>query len=166
MKMTELQGKRLRKQDFDEGKILFVREEPDLRYARDLGVALGRYLAEYKKGRIIASKCNHCKRVVLPPRVFCEYCFRNMDEWVYLPDTGTIRTFSIMHIDADAERLKEPWVVAWVEIDGTSKDIGILAYIKEISPNDVHFGMRVRAVWRPEQERKGDVTDIEYFKPL
>ena len=159
-------GTRVKKSDIEEGKVLTVRKDPEHSYARDLGIALGRYLTELKKGRIIATKCNRCKRVVLPPRIFCEYCFRNMDEWVYLPDTGTVRTFTLVHIHADGERLKEPRIFAWVEIDGVSENIGLFGFLGEIKPEDVKCGMRVKAVWLPEEERKGHVGDLKYFKPL
>jgi uncharacterized OB-fold protein len=162
----ELPGTRLKKQDIEEGRVLTVRNTPEHYYARDLGIAFGRYLTELKRGRIIASKCKRCKRVVLPPRIFCEYCFRNMDEWVYLPDTGTLRTFSVVYIDADGERLKEPRLFAWVEIDGVSESIGLFAWLGEVEAKDVKCGMRVQAVWLPEKERKGDIMDIKYFKPL
>jgi uncharacterized OB-fold protein len=30
----------------------------------------------------------------------------------------------------------------------------------------VKIGMRVQAVWKPENEREGAITDILYFKPI
>ena len=162
----ELPGTRISKKDIDSGEVIAVREDPRHRYARDLGIGWGRFLAEHKKGRLIASKCNKCNRVVVPPRVYCESCFRNMDEWVYLPDTGSVRTFTLMYINVDGERLEQPRIVASVEIDGASKDIGLLAFLGEVAPEDVTFGMRVKAVWKPKKERKGHVSDLKYFKPL
>ena len=162
----ELPGTRISKQDIETGKVITVREDPYHRYARDLGIAWGRFLAEHKKGRLIASKCRKCNRVVLPPRIFCEYCFGNMDEWVYMPDTGTVRTFTLMYINIDGERLERPRIIGWIEIDGASQDIGLLGFLGEIEPQDVTFGMRVKAVWKPEGEREGKVSDIKYFKPL
>jgi hypothetical protein len=34
-----------------------------------------------------------------------------------------------------------------------------------VKPGDVKIGMKVKAVWKPARERKGDITDIRYFKP-
>jgi hypothetical protein len=34
-----------------------------------------------------------------------------------------------------------------------------------VEPDAVHIGMRVQAVWKPEDEREGAITDILYFKP-
>ena len=42
----------LRKTDFDEGRVLTERWEPNARYAWDAGVAIGRYLEELQAGRL------------------------------------------------------------------------------------------------------------------
>jgi hypothetical protein len=36
----------------------------------------------------------------------------------------------------------------------------------EVDPDAVEIGMKVEAVWKPEEERTGSITDIKYFKPL
>jgi uncharacterized OB-fold protein len=38
--------------------------------------------------------------------------------------------------------------------------------LDEVDPEQVHIGMRVKAVWKPPEEREGSVTDILYFKPF
>jgi uncharacterized OB-fold protein len=53
-----------------------------------------------------------------------------------------------------------------IEIDGASPGMGILHLLDEVDPDDIFIGMKVRAVWRPEEERSGAITDIKYFKPL
>ncbi len=127
---------------------------------------MGRFLEELKKGKIIARKCNACGRIVVPPRMFCELCFKPTDGWVYVKDTGAVNTYSISYLAADATRLKEPILVAVIDLDGASKGMGILHYLGEIKPDEVKFGMRVKAVWKPPEERVGAITDIKYFKPI
>jgi uncharacterized OB-fold protein len=36
----------------------------------------------------------------------------------------------------------------------------------EVDPDHVKIGMRVKAVWKPEEDREGAITDILYFKPF
>jgi hypothetical protein len=36
----------------------------------------------------------------------------------------------------------------------------------EVEPDEVKIGMRVQAVWKPEGDREGSITDILYFKPI
>jgi len=155
--------------DMKQNKVLTVRWVPKLQYAWDNGIAIGRYLAELKNGRIIARKCHGCRRVMIPPRMFCELCWRPTDEWVYVQDTGTINTFVVSHVDWKASRVPKGeryFTPAVIEIDGASPGMGILHHINEIEPYDIKMGMRVKAVWKPAKQREGAITDIRYFKPL
>ncbi len=165
----KLRGTHLKSSDFEQCKVLTTEWKPNLGYAWDDGVAIGRYLAELKEGKIIARVCHECRRIMLPPRMFCELCFRPTDEWAYVQDTGVINTFSIARVNWDASRRgpKEPPLIpAVIEIDGASKGMGILHMLGEIDPDDIEIGMKVRAVWKKPEERTGAITDILYFKPM
>lgn len=165
----ELGATHYKESDLKEGKLLSLPCTPNLKYAWDNGVAIGRYLAELKEGRIIARKCNKCRRVMLPPRMFCEMCWRPTDEWVYVQDTGRVNTFSICYVNWDASRIKKgekPHLPAVIEIDGASPGMGILHLLGEVEPEDIKIGMKVRAVWKKPEEREGAITDILYFKPV
>ncbi len=164
----ELGGTHLSTSDFEKGKVLTTAWQPNLAYAWDNGAAIGRYLAELKEGRIIARVCHKCSRIMLPPRMFCELCFKPTDEWMYVKDTGTIETFSIAHVNWDASRRgpKEPPLLpAVIRIDGASEGMGILHMLGEVDPKAIKVGMRVVAVWKKPGERTGAITDILYFKP-
>jgi len=165
-KIKEFPGVYLREKDFEEGKVIFTTWTPKLKYAWDAGIAIGRYLAELKKGRLIGVRCRRCRRVMIPPRNFCELCFRPTDEWVYLQDTGTVITFSLCYVTWDVKRIKEPQIPAVIQIDGASQGMGIMHLLGEVDPEEVKIGMRVKAVWKPPEERIGAITDIRYFKPL
>ena len=152
--------------DFKRGKVFTTSYVPKLRYLWDTGEAIGRYLDELKRGRLIARRCNGCQRVMIPPRMFCERCFRPTDEWVYVRDTGNILTFSLCHVSWDVKRLKQPQIPAVIEIAGASPGMGILHVVRKVAPNQVKVGMAVRAVWRPASQRIGSVTDIAYWEPI
>jgi len=155
----------LHEADIREKKVLWTEWHPKFEYAYDCGIGYGRYFAELKKGRIVGTKCKRCGRILLPARYFCEWCWRPTDEWVYLEDTGTVNTFSICYTDWLARRIKEPELPAMIEIDG-SGGVAIMSKLGEVDPKDVRIGMRVKAVWKPEGERIGAITDIKYWKPL
>ena len=159
-----ISGVALREEDIEARKILSVTYHPKAKYSWATGIAIGRFLRELKQGRIIGNRCEHCRRVVVPPRIFCEWCFRELHEWVYLPDTGTINTFSVSHISTDTTRLKTPIIPAVIEIDETSH-AGFLHVLGETRPEAVKIGMLVKAVWEEPSRRKGSITDIKYFKP-
>ncbi len=159
-------GKEIRPEELDNGELLITHFNADLKYSWASGVAVGRFLSELKNGRLIARKCNRCDRILIPPRMFCEDCFRDTDEWVYVKDTGTINTYSIAHVGTDAHRLTEPLFVAVINIDGASELMGFLHLLGEIDEKDIKIGMKVQAVWKPAEERVGSILDIKYFRPV
>jgi uncharacterized OB-fold protein len=161
-----VRGTPLDEKALKQGKIFTVTYVPKLQYARDTGQAIGRYLAELKEGRLIARSCRQCERVMIPPRMFCERCFRPTDEWVYVKDTGKILTFSLCYVSWDVRRLRQPEIPAVIEIDGASPGMGILHLVKKVTPRQVRIGTAVRAVWKPKPKRMGSVTDIAYWEPI
>jgi uncharacterized OB-fold protein len=159
-------GREVSSQAFGSGEVLLTEYNADLKYSWASGVAISRFLNELKNAKIIARKCNHCKRILVPPRMFCEDCFRSTDEWVYVSDTGTINTYSIAYVGTDASRLKEPLYVAVINIDGATAGMGFLHLLGEIkSEKELKIGLKVQAVWRPPAERVGSILDIMYFRP-
>ena len=163
----KLAGTALKEEDFKNKDILKEEwNDPGLSYTWSTGVAIGTYLEGLKKGRLLGVRCRSCNRTMVPPRMFCEECFKTVDEFVPVQDTGTVNTFAICYIRTDASRQKRPQLPAVIEIDGASKGMGILHLLGEVKPENVKIGMKVQAVWKPAGERKGDITDIRYFKPL
>ena len=159
-------GTSLRESDIAERRALSERWDPIARYSWDTGVAISRYLAGLKSGQLIGMHCRTCDRTVVPPRTVCERCFRPMNEYVPVKDTGTVNTFSISHVAWNAQPLTTPELPAVVDLDGASPGVGIMHKLGDVDPATVHTGMRVRAVWKPARQRTGAITDIRYFRPL
>lgn len=154
----------LKEEDFEKGRVLTHTTHPNLKYRWAAGVAIGKFLEGLQAGKILASHCRECDRTVVPPRAFCEMCFVPVGEYVEVPSTGTVNTFVISWIATDRSRLQKPLVPAVIDIDGTS-NAGLLHLVGNVDPKKVKIGMRVRAVWRPAKERKGDITDLLHFEP-
>jgi uncharacterized OB-fold protein len=164
-KIKEFRGTALSEKDFESANVLFLHDQMKAEYAWDTGIAIGEYLASLKRGVILGARCRHCRKTVVPPRVVCEWCFRPMNEYVPLQDTGRVNTFSLCYVTWDVRRIKEPEIPAVIEIDGASPLHGIMHKLGEVDPKKVAIGMTVRAVWKPEADRQGAITDILYFKP-
>ena len=163
---SPFRGTGLSDKDFKGGKVPTERWVHDARYAWDRGVAMSRYLEGYKQGKLLGVRCPECERTMIPPRMFCEWCFRPVDDWVELKDTGVINTFSLCYVTWDVKRIKKPELPAVIEIDGASPGMGIMHLLGEVDPKKIRIGMKVKAVWKPASEREGSVTDIKYWKPL
>ena len=142
-----------------------VEQRLDVRYEWDPGEAVGAFLDGLRDQRILATTCISCGRTLVPPRKFCERCFRPTDGWTEVPQTGTVETFSICHVTWDMQPLDEPQIPAVIRLDGTSEG-GFLHLLGEVAPDDVRAGMQVEAVWRAAGERVGSILDIVHFRPL
>ncbi|MBI2236966.1 MAG: Zn-ribbon domain-containing OB-fold protein [Actinobacteria bacterium] len=140
-----------------------VEHNVDARYAWDTGVAISRFLAGLKDGRILGRECRGCERVLVPPRMFCERCFRSTDRWVEVEDGGTVNTFSVCYVSWDMRPLDVPEIPAVIGIEGS--DGGFMHRLGEVDPEDVRIGMAVEAVWKTAEERTGSILDIAYFRP-
>lgn len=166
MKEIKLRGRGLKDEEFK--RSILIEDKPIAKYAWSAGAALSKFLNELKEGKIIGRRCNKCGRILIPPRMYCELCFRPTDEWVYVRDIGRVTTAVVSYISADRARLEKPEVVGVIEFDDAPGS-GIFHRLN-IKPEDVInrrvFGMRVKAVWKPKEQRVGSITDIEYFEPI
>jgi uncharacterized OB-fold protein len=165
-RISEYPGIEVTQEEIEAHRYLYTRYETVLRYSWTSGVAISRFLSGLKEGKIWARKCHRCGRVMLPPRMYCEECYRPNDEWVQVMDTGRVNTYSVSYVNVDASRRTEPILVSVIEIDGASPGMGILHVLGEVKPEEIRVGMKVKAVWKQEGEREGAITDIRYFRPV
>ncbi|MGH2595307.1 MAG: Zn-ribbon domain-containing OB-fold protein, partial [Actinomycetota bacterium] len=141
-----------------------VDDSLDISYSWDAGEAMGAFLEGLRDGRVMATYCSSCERTLVPPRKFCERCFRPTDRWVEVEAVGLVETFSICHVSWDMRALDPPELPAVIRLDGASQG-GFLHKLGEVAPDDVRIGMPVEAVWRPLEARTGSILDIAYFRP-
>ena len=99
------------------------------------------------EGRIVATICAQCGRTLVPPRKFCERCFRPTDRWTAGAGHRHRETFSICHVRWDMDPLDPPEIPAVIRLDDTSEG-GFLHKLGEVAPDDVRIGMAVEAVWK------------------
>ena len=116
------------------------------------------------KGTFLGTRCENCDITYMPPRIYCENCFARLENsYVKLAARGTVHTFTVLYKNLDGSAKTRPAIMAMIRLDGS--DGGMVHYLGEIDPVDVRFGMKVKAVLKPENERKGSIDDIKYFKP-
>jgi uncharacterized OB-fold protein len=116
-----------------------------------------------KEGRILAQACPTCHKVYVPPRGACPVDGVPTSEPKELPDTGIVTTFCIVNVPFLGQKIKPPYVSAYVLLDGA--DIAFLHLILGADASEVRMGMRVKAVWKPEAERTFSLENISHFEP-
>jgi uncharacterized OB-fold protein len=131
------------------------------------GIAGERFFRALKdEGRILGARCVPCDVTYVPGRLYCERCFAHLDDaaWFDAGTSGSVYTFTVMHVDLDGTALQTPRVLAFIEIGET--DGGLVHDLGEVDPDAITIGMAVEAVFKPSGERDGSITDILYFKPV
>lgn len=115
------------------------------------------------EGRIIGQRCPTCGKVYVPPRSACPADGTPTTDEVELSQTGTVTTFCIVNVPFLGQRIKPPYVSAYVLLDGA--DIAFLHLILDLPAEEVRMGMRVEAVWKPREEWGTTIENISHFRP-
>ncbi len=121
------------------------------------------FLRALRNGTLLGARSGDNGKVYFPPREADPATGSELDQFVELPDKGTVTTFAIINIPFAGQRIKPPYVVAYVLLDGA--DIPFLHMVTGIDAADVRMGMRVEAVWKPSEERDFGIDNIDYFRP-
>ncbi|MFY9766625.1 MAG: OB-fold domain-containing protein, partial [Mycobacterium sp.] len=121
------------------------------------------FLRGLEEGKLLGARTGKDGKVYFPPKEADPATGLELDNFVELSDKGTVTTFAIINIPFAGQRIKPPYVAAYVLLDGA--DIAFLHLVQEIDAAQVRMGMRVQAVWKPREEWGLGIDNIEYFKP-
>ena len=135
-----------------------------LEYNFTAGKATAAFLSNIKKGKLTGGKCPECSAVYVPPRGSCPACGVANDENVALTNKATVQSFTIISIPIPGNPIKPPFVVANLMVDGTHQSF--LHIVSGCENSEVRIGMRVEAIWKPEEEWTHAMESISYFSPI
>ena len=110
------------------------------------------------------SRCATCGTCRLPPAPYCFACQGDEVDWVDLPGTGTIYTFTVVrHPLRPGLGDVVPYVSGVVELDGTQgAGARLIVNIVDCDPDAVRIGDKVRVVW----DKVSDTLNIFRFAPV
>ena len=126
------------------------------------------FLKALEEGKLLGARTKKGRngqpgKVYFPPKEADPATGLELDEFIELPDKGTVTTFAVINIPFAGQRIKPPYVAAYVLLDGA--DIPFLHLVTEIDASEVRMGMRVEAVWRPREEWGLGIDNIDHFRP-
>ncbi|CAM4523396.1 OB-fold nucleic acid binding domain-containing protein [Nocardia ninae] len=121
------------------------------------------YLRGLAEGKLLGGRTDAAGKVYFPPRGANPTDGRPTDEVVELPDRGTVTTFCIVNVPFLGQRIKPPYVAAYVLLDGA--DIPVLHLVLGCEASEVRMGMRVEAVWKPREEWGYGLENVDHFRP-
>ena len=107
------------------------------------------YLRALQQGTLLGARSGDTGKVYFPPREADPATGRNSISSSRLPDTGTVTTFAIINIPSPGRRSNRPTsrpTSCW------TARTSVPASDPDVDAADVRMGMRVKAVWKPEDE--------------
>ena len=123
--------------------------------------ARARFAQGLLDGKIIGQRSPATGKVYVPSRGYDQLARVEMTEAddVELPDHGAVTSFTVITpVRYYGQKETEPYIRASILLDGADSPIyGV--DIRDIPPSEFRVGMRLRAVWRPPDQR--DVGEFD-----
>jgi uncharacterized OB-fold protein len=91
--------------------------------------------------RLMGGKCSKCGKIHLPPRPLCDNCLSTDFEWVELPKTGRLLTYTIIHVAPTQFQNMAPYAVGIVQLENGVKIPGM---IRDVPLDKVRVGMPLK----------------------
>jgi len=131
-------------------------------YKHSTGATIGRFLAGLKEQKTIWGQRAAGQGVVVPPTGYSEVDASAATEWVEVKDSGVLTAVAVVHHPiARLHPFAEPFAFVLVKLDGADT---ALAHVVKDDLATLKVGSRVRAVWKPDDQRIGSIRDIECFR--
>jgi uncharacterized protein len=140
-----------------------IKTPAQLDYTFTAGAATSRFLKGIAEKKILGERCGVCGKVYVPPRGACPVDGVPTAEQVELSQTGTITSFCVVNVQFYGSEMEVPYVSGLVLLDGA--DIELFGLVQEVPYDQVRMGMRVTAVWVPDDELGPTLTSIKWWKP-
>jgi len=142
---------------------IVIHQDLKVPYCYSMGATTSKFFSEIRDNKKISGlKCPKCRVVYVPPRSTCGRCFSLLQDWVEVSDKGTLQTYTIVHYSSPVQPRPTPFIYGIIKLDGA--DTGLAHVVSEVDYERLRIGLRVQAVFK--EDRKGNMLDIAYFKPI
>jgi uncharacterized protein len=69
------------------------------------------------EGRLLSTRCMACGQQSFPPRNLCRACWSTSLEWVELPSTGRLYSFTRIHVAPQAFSSDAPYAIGMIDLE-------------------------------------------------
>lgn len=138
-----------------------IRTPMRLEYHIQAGTDQSSFLQALTEKRIVGRR-SPIGKVYVPPVGACPMTGLPMQEEVELPHVGTVVNFCIINIPFEGQRLEPPYATGTILLDGSDLP---LFHIIGGNVENVRMGMRVKALWVPDNELAPTLESILRFEP-
>lgn len=147
----------------DAEPVTMITTPVDLSYKHTASPQETVYLRGLAEGKLIGARTDAGGKVYFPPRGANPTSGLPTEDYIELSDHGTVTTFCIVNVPFLGQRIKPPYVAAYVLLDGA--DIPILHLVLGCEASEVRMGMRVKAVWKPREQWGHGLENVDHFEP-
>jgi uncharacterized OB-fold protein len=140
------------------GPVRFMQQHIALDYVMRTSPIAIRFAEGLERGVILGRRCPSCSLVFVPIRTFCNICTVAMGEAdeLEVADRGMVTAFTILTpIQYHGQHEREDYALASILLEGADGTVGQQRLL-EVPMDEVRTGLRVEAVWAPEDERSGE----------
>ncbi|MCL6447997.1 MAG: Zn-ribbon domain-containing OB-fold protein [Armatimonadetes bacterium] len=95
------------------------------------------------QGEICATRCRSCGRIYFPPRADCSFCLGDAMEWVKIPETGKLASFTRVYYAPAGFEADVPYTLALVNF-GDVKVFGRLS--SAVEESTIKIGMDLKPI--------------------
>lgn len=135
-----------------------------LSYNFSAGFATAKFLRHAKKGKLVGQRSSVTGKVTIPPRGADPETGTPTTEEVELAQTGTVISFTVVHLPIPNNPIQPPYIIANILLDGA--DQTFIHLVSECDNDAVEMGTRLQAVWKDESEWEYSAENIKYFRPI
>ncbi|HET9628361.1 MAG TPA: Zn-ribbon domain-containing OB-fold protein [Novosphingobium sp.] len=113
-----------------------------------------------REGRLLIARCDSCGEVHYYPRPMCPFCWSEDVSLVEASGTGTLYTWSTVHVnDLPPLNTMVPYVAAQVDL---SEGVRMTTRLVDVAPGDLAIGMALEVAF----EAISDDVTIPVFRPV
>jgi len=114
--------------------------------------------------KLMGGKCRKCGKIHLPPRPLCDKCLSTEFEWIEMPKTGKLLTYTVIHVAPTQFQSMAPYAVGIIQLENGVKIPGM---IKNTPLDKIRVGMPLKIEFEePQQTQQWPQWPRYYFKPL
>jgi hypothetical protein len=95
-----------------------------------------------EKGKLMATRCEKCKRSFFPPRLDCPNCVSGEIEWFEISGIGTLLSFTVVNYGPSGFENDTPYALGIAKFEEGVKVLGRIS--KDVDPADIKVGMKVK----------------------
>ena len=151
--------------EFEAKPVYEVKGSLHVPYEWSYGETLTKFFTETRDNKqIMGARCTKCGYVLVPPVGLCGKCFAPTEpDWIPISDHGSLISWTVVYLPFPGQPTEPPYCYGMIRLDGMNTQYPhIIKGAQEKNWDDLEIGMRLEAVWN--EDRKGDLYDIAYFK--